>query len=68
MDVNEVSFGLINGENLDNMAPWSDDNKIIFGDKDKTIYNNLSFNKTSLNKTVKDKSNNQRNLEYIFAN
>lgn len=57
MNVNKFFFSLINGENLDNMAPQSDNDEIIFSDKNKTIYDNLSFNKTLLNEIVEDKSN-----------
>lgn len=49
---------MTNNENLDNMVPWFKNVNIIFGDKDKTIYNNLSFDGTPLNETIEDKSNN----------
>ena len=67
MKVNEVYISLTNGENLDNMAAWFQDNNVLFGDKNKTIYDNPSFNGTRLNKIIGDKSTNQQDLETAFC-
>lgn len=49
------------------MAAWFQDNNVLFGDKNKTIYDNPSFNGTRLNKIIRDRSTNQQDLETAFC-
>ena len=56
MNVKEVFISWTNGKKLINIAAWSQDDYALFSDKNKTIYDNLSFNRTPYNKILENRS------------